>query len=326
MNKYKISYLIFISFWVFTSFTLSAQNKVEFFISDGLYDEGLKAKIETTISDLLTEANTAQSNKKALNLERLNISEDAKESLTMLWENIPFRCIDTEVVEHCLQNGSDYQIRNIPLMLIPQEEGVESEYQEAVISFDSNGQITSLYLTLAGNMYAKVMKTGSEVTDLRRRQLILDYVEQFRTAYNTKDINFLRQVFSDDALIITGKVIDKLQDGKSVKQVTYKSQSKNQYLTNLGNAFKVQKYIKVNFSDIKVTQGAKKNYYGVLVQQAWRSGTYSDDGYVFLLWDFENEDRPQIHVRTWQPEYLDKAKTQKIEEDDIFSLADFDLP
>ena len=28
---------------------------------------------------------------------------------------------------------------------------------------------------------------------------------------------------------------------------------------------------------------------------------YSDEGYLFLVWDFSDEENPKIHVRTWQP-------------------------
>jgi len=327
MNTYKIPYII-LFFFLTAFFPVFSQNKVSLIINDGLHDEFLKSKAEASISNLLTEINTAQSENRALNFVHCNLSQRAKESLAMLWENVPFRCIDVEVIETCIESGSEYQIRNIPLMLKPTEgEMDDDEYQEAVVSFDRNGQITSFYLTIAMNLYMNVMKSNIEMTDLRRRQLILDYVEQFRTAYNMKDIQFLSQIFSDDALIITGNVIQtRKTDGRFEPKVTYKRQTKTEYLGNLKNIFRTKKYIKVIFNDIKVVQAKKQNYYGVLLHQGWTSDTYSDTGYVFLLWDFENEDAPQIHVRTWQPDYLDKAQTQKLPEEDIFDLSDFDLP
>lgn len=33
----------------------------------------------------------------------------------------------------------------------------------------------------------------------------------------------------------------------------------------------------------------------------------------------------QIHVRTWQPDYIDKEHGQKLNPNDVFSLGDFDL-
>lgn len=330
MKGFKIPHLLMILFFSFFAVcSASAQNKVIVTISDGLAgNDALKSKAEQSMSALLSEINTAQYEKRALRLGNLNISLKAKESLAMLWENVPFRCIDSEVIDIAAERGSGYQFRNVPLMLKPTDNITdEDEFHEAAIGFDQNGQITSFYLTISGNIYADIMKTGQEVPDFRRRQLILDYVEQFRTAYNTKDIKFLTQIFSEDALIITGNVVQsKPSDGQyAPAKVTYKVQNKQEYLRNLQNIFNAKKYIRVIFDDIKVVQAKKQNYYGVLLHQGWTSDTYSDTGYVFLLWDFENEDAPQIHVRTWQPDYLDKAKTQPLPKDDIFDITDFDL-
>ena len=178
------------------------------------------------------------------------------------------------------------------------------------------------------NMYAKVMQNKSEISDIRRRMQILDYVEHFRTAYNMKDMPFLQQVFSDDALIITGRVVkvEKSELFPQGNKVLYKKQTKQQYLSNLANAFKAAKYIKVNFDDIKVVaHPTKQNVYGVTLHQEWNTNRYSDEGIVFMIWDFTNEDQPKIHVRTWQPDWIDKEKGQRLNPNDVFSLSDFVL-
>ena len=169
-----------------------------------------------------------------------------------------------------------------------------------------------------------VIKSNLELTDLRRRQLILDYVEQFRTAYNQKDLPFLKQVFSDDALIITGKVITQRHaEGFTSQKITYNKQTKQQYLDNLRRVFNTTQYIKVTFDDIEVKRHpVNPNYYGVTLHQGWTSDRYHDDGWLFLLWDFSNEDHPTIHVRTWQP---DKIEGKKLPDEEIFSLDDFNI-
>ena len=165
-----------------------------------------------------------------------------------------------------------------------------------------------------------------EVTDLKERMMILDYVEHFRTAYNQKDLKFLRQIFSDDALIITGKVIKARKSEITGPDVVYITQNKQHYLANLSRVFKSAKYIKVSFDDVTIVDHPTiKGIYGVTVRQKWNSGRYSDEGYVFMVWDFRNPDAPQIHVRTWQPEYLDKVRGQRISPNDVFTLGDFDI-
>ena len=310
--------------------TMAMQGKadnISFTISDGIENAAVKSKIEIGVSRMLTEINAAQEAGRSLNFSAMgHIGTRVQQSMSMLWENSPFMCTDEELTEHCLTTGSGYQVRNIPLMMKPtgEREFGEDEYQEAVISFDKQGNIESFYLSISMNLYMNVIKSNLELTDLRRRELILDYVEQFRTAYNQKDINFLNQVFSDDALIITGKVITtKHAEGFTSQKIQYNKQSKEQYIRNLRGVFQRNSYIKVTFDDIEVMRHpVNPNFYGVTLLQGWTSGKYHDDGYLFLLWDFSDENAPQIHVRTWQP---DKIGGKPLPKDEVFSLSDFDI-
>ena len=293
---------------------------------DGIENATVKAKMERTMSAFLTEVNNAQSSKRDLNFGGMGLSTNVQSSVSMLWENSPFECTDEEIMEHCIQTGSGYQVRNIPLIMRPTDSSFnEDEYQEAVFSFDRNGNMESFYLTLSMNLYMNVIKSNKSVTDLRRRQLILDYVEHFRTAYNQKDKEFLEAVFSDDALIITGKVIpQRVRDNIQLPaRVEYTRQTKRQYMTKLSQIFAANKHIKVTFDEIRVVMHpTKSEWYGVTLHQGWTSDRYHDDGWLFLLWDFSNEDHPTIHVRTWQP---DKIEGKKLPDEEIFSLDDFNI-
>lgn len=302
-------------------------NAVNVTITDGIDNPTVKYRIENGIARILNEVNAAQRSGRSLNFSamgKLNIR--VQQSMAMLWENTPFVCTDEEVVEHCITTGTGYQVRNIPLMMKPTGERLfnEDDYQEAVISFDRQGNVESFYLCISMNLYMNVIKSNIELTDLRRRQMILDYVEQFRTSYNQKDINFLNQVFSEDALIITGRVITQKQpEGFITQKIRYNKQNKQQYLNNLRKVFKTTKYIHVSFDDIEVMRHpTNPNFYGVTLHQGWTSNTYHDEGYIFLLWDFRNENAPEIHVRTWQP---DRIGGKELARDEIFTLSDFDI-
>ena len=327
-----VKFIVTLSMLFLYSGTYAAE-KVTFKISDGLEDNYLEQKIEKTISSILTEANAAHEGNRELNYAALNIPESVQGSIAALWDNSPFISLDTEIVEKCLTTNSGYQVRNIPLILMPINPNDVSEgedYQEAVVSFDKQGNLVSFYLSISMNLYMNVVRESKEVTDLRRRQLILDYVEQFRTAYNQKDLDFLEAVFSDDALIITGKVI-KRTTGDGIRlpdKIEYKKQSKREYLSRLAVVFQNNKQIRVTFDEIEVMRHpGHKDFYGVTLHQGYSSDRYHDDGYLFLLWDFRNEELPQIHVRTWQPDSYnpDGKGNQRIPKDEIFSLSDFDI-
>lgn len=305
-----------------------AQDAVQLVIRDGI-EGSMKSKIENTSTALLTEINAAFEENRSLNTAQLNMTQQAREGLAALWENVHFYCDDSEVVQSCLNASNGYQVRQIPLMLRPDDKSAtaDDEYQEGVINFDRNGTITRFNLTIGTNIYQNVMKRGKTVQEVERRQQILAYVEHFRTAYNEKDLPFLDRIFSEDALIITGTVTTvKPTDGKGItyNKVTYNKQSKQEYLARLKRSFAANKYINVRFDDVRVVKHpTKEGFYGVTVHQLYsNSSGYSDDGYLFLLWDFRDNNNVQIHVRTWQPRFVGD---QELPKEDIFTAGDFEI-
>lgn len=315
MKKKSILLLSFFSL-IFTM-TVSAQYQTTVDITD-VADTQLTSNMEKNSALLLTELNNAQGEARPLSLKGIDIDKKAASDLFVMWEVCPFRCDELEIVERGLKTVTGgYQIRNIPVIMEPRtgEHFDEDKYQEIVLNFDKTGKIIDLVFSLSDNQYNQVMRSDLEVTDLRRRSMIIDFVEQFRTAYNRKDIKFLEDIFSDDALIITGKVVNRVKTDMNQwgPQVEYTVQSKKDYLNRLKTVFQNNARINVIFEDIKVNRHKTNgDFYGVKLVQYWNSGTYSDKGYLFLLWDFKDEDHPKIHVRTWQP-YDETPKEDVIE-------------
>ena len=170
---------------------------------------------------------------------------------------------------------------------------------------------------------AKIMQGKLNETDANRRHTILNYCEHFRTAYTTKDIDFLRQVFSDKALIIVGNVVKPLANDNKCQaeaRVTYAIHSKQDYISRLSKVFAVNQKIDVKFSGFRIMRHPTMDgIYGVTLRQQYKSDRYCDDGYLFLLWDFRDKSMPLIHVRTWQP-------TSSISgSNEVISIQDFNL-
>lgn len=174
---------------------------------------------------------------------------------------------------------------------------------------------------------AKVVSGKLEEKDAESRQMILNYVEHLRTSYTTKDIDFLEQLFSENALIIVGTMVHTSQQETnylSPSQVIYNVKSKRQYLDRLKQVFKANQSIDVQFSDFHIMRHpTTKGIYGVSLRQKYQSDIYSDDGYLFLLWDFRDETAPKIHVRTWQPRM--QADHTPLPENKIFNINNFNL-
>jgi hypothetical protein len=235
-----------------------------------------------------------------------NISNSKmNEVLGNLWAVSPFLSVRTEVIENVLSTGHEnYEIRNLQIVFEEAQEGYEQ--QDALLLFDKIGKIVDFKIALGYHSVSTILRNNVSVTDLRRRQMIISFVENFRTAYNIKDIGFLENVFSDKAVIITGKVLQKTLDGELKPVVEYKKQTKAEYLTNLKYLFSKTKMININFDSITVVQHpSNPELYGITLTQTWNSeqlsgGSYRDIGYVFLIIDFSKEENPKIWVRTWQ--------------------------
>ena len=170
---------------------------------------------------------------------------------------------------------------------------------------------------------SKIMQGKLTETDAKRRHTILNYCEHFRIAYTTKDINFLRQVFSDKALIIVGNVVKPIANDdkcQAESRVTFAIHSKHDYLARLSKVFAANQKIDVRFSGFRIMRHPTMDgIYGVTLRQQYKSDRYSDDGYLFLLWDFRDKSMPLIHVRTWQP-----AGTVHTG-NDVINIQDFNL-
>lgn len=305
-----------------------AQNQVNFEFSDGISNVSVKSTMERQLSRLLTAINEAEAANSEINFSGINIDLMASQTITALWENAHFRCLDDDIVEHCLSiksNGRtrEYQARNIAVEMKPINASYTDDInQEICVNFDLTGKITDFNIAMGIHQYTRLMKEGIKTEDIEERTMIIKFCEEFRTAYMKRDLKYLEAIFSDDALIITGKVFihKKSEIQLSQKDYDYTTYTKKQYLSHMKDIFNNPRTgtINVNFSDYRIVKhSSRPNYYGVTLIQNWRTNVYGDDGIVFLIWDFEDKEHPKIEVRTWQP--MDTAESE------VFSLSRFKL-
>lgn len=313
---------------LFLASCVMAQQRVTFHFSDGLQDETLKSLMEGEISKLLTEINRAATANRPLQLRSIKMTQEARTALQNRWNRSShFRCWDEENVQRCLTDYSGYEVRDITItMLNPNIKGDRT--RELCIGFSRQGTITDVHPQIAEYTYQQVMGNSQNVEDLKRKTEILKWVEQFRSYYDEKDVASLEKVFSDKALIITGRVINTkahTSDMAALKQeVVYSRQTKQEYIDRLAAAFRKNSFIKLSFSDIKIGRhGSKENIFWVGLKQKWESQHYGDEGYLFLVWEFpEDGGDPLIHVRTWQPD----EPQRRLEDNEKFNINDFFIP
>lgn len=179
--------------------------------------------------------------------------------------------------------------------------------ENVVFTFNSHKKIDEVLFGLGKEAYNDIMMKG--VWGMDARLILTNFLEEYKTAYALKDLDFIRNVFDDNAVIITGRMTNRPKsviensgyiDSKIVK---YNRQSKNEYLRNLEHCFAGNEFINIRFANndvIKAGRGGET--YGIQIKQDYYSSTYGDTGYLFLMVDVNDPDSPSIKVRTWQPE------------------------
>ena len=274
--------------------------------------------MEQQITRLLTAINRAESSHSdGINFSGIQFesSQMANQSLTMLWNSVHFRTQDDDFYQPCLRHRhagrvTGYQVRGIYMEMNPIDDSYqEDRLQEFVIELDPQGRISDVNIAMNKVQYDALLKEGKRLDDLDRMEQIISFCEQFRMAYNKMDLQFMEDIFSDDALIITGRVRQHEKATITMKNpevklpqtssVEYTTQNKQEYIDNLRRLFQRQKgmkggFINVKFDEYKVVRHpAKPNYFGVTLKQSWNSKGYHDEGIVFLVWCAPG--------RTWLP-------------------------
>ena len=317
-----------------TMMGLKAQS-VKVKVLGGQMSATAKENIELEASSLLTSFNESilEDGKKLK--DKLKVSFPDKDpnnkalikSIMDLWDQSPINCSVDQVegIVLTLFGNRGFQMRDIPVNVLDAD--MNNSFQDMVLSFDNEGHLTEVNMQLEKHNYNNVIVNGVKEEDLVRRQMILDFIEVFRTAYNRKDIGYLKQVYSDDALIITGTVLKKKERAKDDnlmlkglggQQYQLVVQNKKEYIAKLQKIFSRNSYINIKFEEVSVIQHPTRDkIYGVTLKQYWNTSTYSDIGWLFLMINFEDPMNPSIEVRTWQP---NEYEGREITRDEVFNL------
>lgn len=188
--------------------------------------------------------------------------------------------------------------------------GVRKNFVEDVVfTFNKDKKIDNISFGLGRTVEDDIL--GQSAYPEIVRKLLVDFIENYQTAFALKRADYIEKIFDDDAIIIIGKVV-KPAAGRMTGEnysfrtnpvVTYNRYSKGQYLTHLKESFASKEYINLRFNNIKVRRVANAGeMYGIQLEQDYYSSNYCDHGYLFLMLDLNDINNPLIMVRTWQPE------------------------
>ena len=197
--------------------------------------------------------------------------------------------------------GDEIQCRSIP-MSFTFSKG-KNQLENVVFTFNSAGKIDGVQFALEERAARNIM--GNTDIDETARLTLVNFMENYKTAFSLQRWDYIESIFSDDAVIITGRVLQKSEQVTDAHQVSldnvvYTRMSKTEYINRLKRTKK--EWINIKFGSTNVEKSMQQNQYGICLLQDYYSSNYGDHGYLFLLIDATDKDRPVIRIRTWQPE------------------------
>lgn len=206
-----------------------------------------------------------------------------------------------------------YELRRIRVLhTYPTIHKQTTEY--LVLDFNEQGQLVDLNTCISNQLYQRFVEQAEFGNDWGNRQEIIKFLEKYRTAYLTRDIRTVGLMFAEEAIIIIGRKLRtrKLPEGM-IKYKPFGRQpgydyiklTKKEYLQRQQRVFKSMQDIFLDFSTFNIVRkNNQPSIYGVEMRQTYLSTRYGDEGYLFLLIDFEPDtlaNDPLIYVRAWQP-------------------------
>ena len=177
--------------------------------------------------------------------------------------------------------------------------------EDVVFVLDSTARVSGLMFALEDRTVQDILSKSK--WDDKHKMVLIQFLESYKTAFALKDIDYLSSIFSEDALIITGRVVKKVSVENQIalqsQYVEYNRQSKEEYMNNLRRSFASKEYINLKFSNADIgSYRADSGLFGIQLKQDYYSSNYGDTGYLYLYVDLRDSDWPIIHIRTWQPE------------------------
>lgn len=201
--------------------------------------------------------------------------------------------------------------------------------ERLVFRFDiGSGLIKSVAYALTDKAESDIFRQAQ--WDMNSRYSLLTFMEDYQTAFCTKNIDFIERLFSDDAIIIVGKAVDNkssrrgMFDGMQIsgantakkRKFNMSRYTKGEYIKNLRSVFGNNSWIQVSYEENEIS----KVYTGgiidsevlwIEIRQNWESSSgYNDTGYLGLQINMKPAGS-QINVRTFTPEFIPMDSLKK---------------
>lgn len=181
--------------------------------------------------------------------------------------------------------------------------------ESVTFTFDKEMMIESIAFALDSKAINDIFHNKLSKWSDKMRLIVASFLENYKTAFALKRLDYIENLFADEAVIIIGHVLKKkphtIENEKYIdnQEIEYNKLSKADYIKNLRKSFGSNEYINIRFTDNDISKSQTGGeLYGIQIHQDYCSSSYGDTGYLFLLVDINNPKQPTIFVRTWQPQ------------------------
>lgn len=194
-------------------------------------------------------------------------------------------------------------VRSIPMSFNFKQGAIRSFVEDVVFTINAEGKVDNISFGLGDVATADIM--AKKVWSEEVRCMIVNFLEVYKTAFALKRIDYIESIFDDNAVIITGRVLMRKNDGDADRYATNRyvqrtRYTKAEYMGHLRASFKSKEYINIRFAHTMVQKAQGKDVFGIQLKQDYYSSNYGDSGYLYLQVDMTDPAQPVIKVRTWQ--------------------------
>lgn len=188
--------------------------------------------------------------------------------------------------------------------------GVRRNFVEDIVfTYDKNNLISNVSFGLGRTTLDDILGQSAYPEEVRMK--LVQFLENYQTAFALKRLDYISTIFDEDAIIIVGTEVKRparqVTDGQYMfsdnKFIKYNRYDKASYLEKLKTGFASKEFINLRFNSTQVRKALNGGeLYGIQIEQDYYSSNYGDHGYLFLEINLNNPDKPLILVRTWQPQ------------------------
>ncbi len=219
------------------------------------------------------------------------------------------KVIDADSLEFSMAARGDVLCRGAVLLFKYRSGKYRNFSRDIAITFNHQGKVSNINMGLGKTPRRNIEETTG--IPLYVRQAIMEFIENYQTAFALRDLDYISRIFDDNAIIFTftqlPRAAGRLEDYgyRNDSRLICNRYTKDTYLQKMDAAFKSREYINLRFNKIDIDiVDEDRQIYAISLEQDYFSPSYSDSGHLFLLARFEDPLNPVIHVRTWQPEFV----------------------